>query len=98
MFPLFDSTYVVALPNAAFACGNKAPAIFILGLSLTALLPAAAWYFVVIVCHFLPRAGAKNDTQGVKSDRQAKVLYLYFVFPLCEGKNEIQEEKHRFCG
>jgi hypothetical protein len=32
---------------------------FLLGLSLTALLPAAAWYFVFIVCHFLPLRGQK---------------------------------------
>jgi len=30
-----------------------------LGLSLTALLPAAAWYFVFIVCYFCPPRGKK---------------------------------------
>jgi hypothetical protein len=35
------------------------------GLSLTALLPAAAWYFVVIVYHFLPRLGQKMIHKGL---------------------------------
>jgi hypothetical protein len=32
---------------------------FFLGLSLTALLPAAAWYFVFMVYHLLPLRGQK---------------------------------------
>jgi hypothetical protein len=36
-----------------------------LGLSLTALLPAAAWYFVFIECHFLPPQGQKMTLKGL---------------------------------
>src|SRR5438128_1315004 len=45
-----------------------------IGLSLTTLSPATAWYFVFMLCRFLPPSGAKNDTQVVQSDRRAKVL------------------------
>src|SRR5215212_822768 len=48
----------------------------ILGLSLTAPWPAAAWYFIYIVCYFSP-GRAKNNIQGIENDRQAKVLILY---------------------
>jgi hypothetical protein len=56
---------------------------FVLGLSLTALSPAAAWYFIVIVCLFLP-CEAKKDTQGIENDRQAKVVCMLFFIPLGE--------------
>jgi hypothetical protein len=44
----------------------------IIGLSLTALSPAAAWYFI-IMCVFFALRG-KKDTQGAENDQQAKVL------------------------
>jgi len=44
-----------------------------LGLSLTALSPAAAWYFLFDCVSFFRPAGRKNDTQGTEHDRQAKV-------------------------
>jgi hypothetical protein len=44
-----------------------------IGLSLKALLPAAAWYFIVKVYRFSP-CGAKNDTQRIEDYRQAKAL------------------------
>jgi hypothetical protein len=36
-----------------------------LGLSLTALEPAAAWYFIFFVCRFFA-SRVKNDTQAIK--------------------------------
>jgi hypothetical protein len=44
-----------------------------IGLSLKALLPAAAWYFIFKVYLFSP-FGAKNDTQSIEDHRQAKAL------------------------
>jgi hypothetical protein len=49
-----------------------------IGLSLTVLLPAAAWYFFFIVCRFLPSRGQKtrvpSGRQEAEHNRQAKVL------------------------
>jgi hypothetical protein len=62
-----------------------------LGLSLTALSPAAAWYFIVIVCLFLPRR-AKKDTQGIENDRQAKVLYVLYVLLPSRAKRTYKKQ------
>jgi hypothetical protein len=40
----------------------------------SALWPAAAWYFLFLVCHFA-RTG-QNDTLGMKQASQAKVLFM----------------------
>jgi hypothetical protein len=49
-----------------------------LGLSLKALLPAAAWYFIIKVYRFFALWGEKtrvpSGRQGTELDRQAKVL------------------------
>jgi hypothetical protein len=65
----------------------------LLGLSLTVLLPAAAWYFVFIVGHFLPRPGQKNDPQGVEPDRQVKVLFMWVVFSPVGEKRPTKREQ-----
>jgi hypothetical protein len=52
-----------------------------LELSLTALQPAAAWFFIFIVCLFSPRRGEKRHT--------AKVLFSFyacFIFARYEKK------------
>ena len=61
-------------PNLSIVVVHASLPFLILGLSLTALLPAAAWYFCLYCVSFFAPAGAKNDTQGDESDRQAKVL------------------------
>jgi len=46
-----------------------------LGLSLTALLPAAAWYFVFIVGHFLPPQGQKMTHKGLNPTDKRKSYF-----------------------
>ena len=54
---------------------------FLLGLSLTALSPAAAWYFVFIVCHFLPLRGQKMTHKGLILTDKRQILSLYCAAP-----------------
>src|SRR6266487_1935413 len=56
----------------------------LLGLSLTALLPAAAWYFVFSVYRFLPPQGQKTIHRGLSlPDKRKSYLYQAFLTDKC---------------
>jgi hypothetical protein len=55
-----------------FSCSLRRHGTFLLGLSLTALSPAAAWYFIVIVCCFFTPLGEKTTHEELKTTGKRK--------------------------